>query len=398
MFTSVVGAVLGFIFWLIVARVYNDSDVGLAVALVSASGLIIVVSKFGFDSSIIRYMSKEKDKNAFINTCQTVTGISIIIISVFYLLGTDIWSPGLKFVTSSYIYIFAFIIYNVVSGLYILQSNIFIALRDTKYSFFQETINGLLKIPLPLILLPIFAAFAIFGSWLISTTIALFISIFLFSKKILPSYVPFPSIKKQKIKKIFNFSIANYMVGLFGGTLTYILPLVILNFLTSADTAYFYIAFSIVNILFVIPTAFSMSLYAEGSHEEKEFLTNLKKSLKLAYILLVVGIIGIVIFGPYLLLLFGKNYSSGGYVLLSLLAISSLFIVLNWSYNAYLRINFKMKELFAIQFFVTVGTILFSYFTFKFLAMGLEGIGFSYLIFQGIMSGYVLLRLRRIMS
>ena len=48
-----------------------------------------------------------------------------------------------------------------------------------------------------------------------------------------------------------------------------ILPIMVLNVLGAEQAAYYYIAYAIAALLFMIPSAISMSLFVEGSHGEE---------------------------------------------------------------------------------------------------------------------------------
>ena len=56
MFSSLTSAGSGFFFWLIAARFYSTSDIGLASAIISAMGLIAMLSLLGFDISLVRFL------------------------------------------------------------------------------------------------------------------------------------------------------------------------------------------------------------------------------------------------------------------------------------------------------------------------------------------------------
>ena len=66
MMTPVVGSLLGFIFWMVVARFYSTAEVGLAATIFSAMGLIAAFSGLGFNIGLIRYLPKEDDKQGMI--------------------------------------------------------------------------------------------------------------------------------------------------------------------------------------------------------------------------------------------------------------------------------------------------------------------------------------------
>jgi hypothetical protein len=56
-----------------------------------------------------------------------------------------------------------------------------------------------------------------------------------------------------------------------------VLPILITNLIGVKFSAYFYMAMMIANLLYIIPTATSQSLFAEGSHIETELKMHLKK-------------------------------------------------------------------------------------------------------------------------
>jgi len=56
MFSSLTSAGSGF-FWLIAARFYSTADIGLASAIISAMGLISMLSLLGFDCFSVRALN-----------------------------------------------------------------------------------------------------------------------------------------------------------------------------------------------------------------------------------------------------------------------------------------------------------------------------------------------------
>ena len=58
----VLNAAFGFIFWIIAARFYSNDDIGIASALISSIGLLVLLSGFGLVDSIIRYLPRERQE------------------------------------------------------------------------------------------------------------------------------------------------------------------------------------------------------------------------------------------------------------------------------------------------------------------------------------------------
>jgi O-antigen/teichoic acid export membrane protein len=171
-----------------------------------------------------------------------------------------------------------------------------------------------------------------------------------------------------------------------GGISSMILPLIITTLINSEATAHFYMAFTIANLLFIIPSAVTTSLFAEGSAKE-EIKEEIKKSIKFISIFIILGIILILLFGRYFLLLFGKTYSSEGYILLNILALSGIFISINSIFSIILKIKKQMKKLIIINSISAIITVGLSIIFIKFIpTLGIKGVGISWLIGQAIVS------------
>ena len=228
MATTVVGSLLGFIFWILVARYYTPHDVGLATALISAANLLVVWSLLGFGFGILRFLPNENDKQGMINSCLTITFLFSIILSTIFILGVDIWSPALSFVRENIIFILFFGVFVFTDSLTRLHQFIFMALRSVELSFIQNTTLSVLK-PMFVLYLVAFGVFGIVSSWAISACIALIISTFFLIPRRVHSYLPIPTVKKKIIKDLFYISSGNYIAENFAAIPNSVLPLMIVN-------------------------------------------------------------------------------------------------------------------------------------------------------------------------
>ena len=122
-----------------------------------------------------------------------------------------------------------------------------------------------------------------------------------------------------------------------------------LPFTGAKFSAYFYLDMIIANLLYVIPTATSQSLFAEGSYGEIELKVHLKKAIKIISLILIPAILVTFLFGKYILLAFGKVYSSEGVIFLQILAISGIFLSINYICNAILNIKHKIKVIILLK-------------------------------------------------
>jgi O-antigen/teichoic acid export membrane protein len=371
---------LGFVFWIIAARLFTPEQVGIGSALVSLINLIAGLSLLGLNIGIIKYLPTAERKNDKINTVLIVTSMTAFLVSTIFILGLSIFSPKLIFLKINIYFAFFFIFSMVILTASICFDSIFVAYRSTKYALIKGIIFSVTKIIL-LFLLIGYGAMGIFGSWTIAAIFGILVAImFLITKfdfKISFQY------DVSILRKIFKFSFINYLAGLISSLPIFLLPLIIANNLGLESAAHYYIAMTIASILFMVPTATTQSLFAEGSHNEKLMKKHIGKSIKIVAYIVIPLMILTYLFGDYILLIFGKNYSIEGYRFLQLLAISGIFVSINAVYGAIFRIEDKVKELMIIS---TIGTAITFILTYLLLNKGLFGIGIAWMVGQIVIS------------
>lgn len=378
-----IGSVLGFVFWVIVARYYTPFEVGLASATLSASIMIATLANPGFGIGIIRYLPSAKENSIkLINSFMTVaSGISIVL-SVIFLISIDLFSKNLAYINSSYLYGLIFVLFTLCILLVQMQDSIFIAKRKSEYILLKNLILNI-RILFPVLFLSV-GSFGIFASYGIAFVLALIISTLFLIPRIIEGYFPNIYIDKFLIKKTLNYSIGNYIASFFEMAPGLLLPIVIATVLNPELTAYFYIAWTVAGILYMIPRSVTTSLFAEGSHVDTIFHDELIKSIKLILILVIPSMGAIFLLGPKILYLFGKNYSENAIVLLQILTISTLPLAINSVYFAKWRVEKKISNIITVN--ASIATITLAcgiYFASDF---GIIGFGIAWLFAQIVMS------------
>lgn len=203
-------------------------------------------------------------------------------------------------------------------------------------------------------------------------------------------YSPFPALQRESVNELVHYSLGNYVAGLLWtrGVPSFLLPLMVINVLGAEANAYFYIAWSIALIIFMIPGAISWSLFVEGSHHEELLLPNTKRALKLSLLILVPAIAIIFVLGNKLLLLFGQSYSNNATILLWILALSTLPMCINELYLTVNRVRKNMKRLIMVSAIAACLSLGLGYFLM--IKMGLVGVGVGWLVGQALVAVLVL--------
>ncbi|MEK6935322.1 MAG: archaeosortase/exosortase family protein, partial [Nanoarchaeota archaeon] len=219
MIGTLVMSILGFVFWMIGARLFTTEQVGLATTIISVMGLITSFSLLGLNAGLIRYLPTSKHKDKKINTAFTLVAIVTIIISTIFLLSIKTFSPKLMFIHDNIILAFIFMIFMIFASFSSLIDSIFIAHRNTKFILLKNTIFSFLKIIL-LFTFVWLGAYGIFTSWMISLIVAFLVLFLVLIFKF--NYKPNFAIHDSIIKKIGGYSFGNYIAGFIGGLPTMI--------------------------------------------------------------------------------------------------------------------------------------------------------------------------------
>lgn len=386
MLTTLSGAGSGFIFWFFGARLYSEENIGLAAAIISVIGFIAMFSRFGLDIGIIRYLSKDDDKTGMINSCLTIIFLAATIFTCIFLLNLEFLSPKLIFLKDNIVLAILLIVFTSANAILMTQSNVFVALRNTKYSFIQNLV-AMLRI----VILPLFVAWGLTGLY-ISYGLGLFVACIFgnfFIKKIYLAYKPWLTIKKNVVNRIFRFSFKNYIATIFEGFPTFLFPIIILNVLGAEQSAYFYIAWSLSSIISIVPKATSMSLFAEGLNNSNNFRHDFLKASKFIFSILCPLIIVFYIFGKNILSLFGTNYSDNAYQILWILSIANVPYSINILYITIKRIQTKMIDVILIYAFVGLFSIIGGHVFMQW--YGLLGIAIAWIVGNGIVAIIILI-------
>lgn len=183
---ATIGAVTGFIFWIVAARLYSTSDVGMASAIFSAMALLASLSKLGFDIGLIRYLPDSDNKAKIINACLTISTIAAIVLSITFISLTFVSMPSFSLLHENIYFILLFISSVALYSFISVQNSIYISLRVAKLSLLHNSTWGILKIFFAIFFVS-FGLLGLFSSWGVAMAIALVVGIYL-CKLTLPNY------------------------------------------------------------------------------------------------------------------------------------------------------------------------------------------------------------------
>jgi O-antigen/teichoic acid export membrane protein len=386
--TFVLGG-FGFVFWIIIARLYKPENVGIATTLISIMTLLSSFTILGLNSSLTRYLPQSTHRHELINTAFVIVTLAMLLPAAIFFLGLPLFSPQLLFLRSNVFYMLTFILFTIFTSWNILVDSIFMAFRAAGNILVKNMLVSILKLVLPFALVTL-GAYGIFTSSASALALGVLagLTILSFKFKIRHSI----SVDLSLIKKYSVFSLANYLVVFIRTMPSLVLSVIILNVLSAKYAAYYYVASSIQSVLLIIPIAAEVALLAEASHNEAELKKYVKKAFAMAYVILIPATALIVSYGYILLQFFGKSYATEAFEFLQLYCISTIFTALLLISTAVMNVKHKIKTLVISNVAVAILTLCLCI---AFISSKLVGIGWGWILGQaiaGLVSLYFIIR------
>ncbi|KUK16751.1 lipopolysaccharide biosynthesis protein, partial [Thermococcus sibiricus] len=318
----------------IAARLYPAEDVGVASAIVSALSLTFQLSMLGMGSAIIRFYPDYGEKA--VGSALVVTSVASLVISIVYGL---IMLTSKSFKELGWGFLGLFVVLSVLETVYNIFYTYAVARRIAEHAFLQSLLfSGRFLFLVFLASLGTLGMVIAFGLGLLLALGYVMIMVGL----------PKVMLNGEFLREALHFSAGNYFAGILNVIPTYLMPTLILSMLGKEEAAYFYIAFSIGNIILLVPNAINTSFFVEGSHGLRNIKETLKRAVAYSYAYLLVALVGVWLFGGYVLRFFGEGYA-GGLPLLRLMVIGGFPAVVVGFASTVLNIQKRVRVLMAVN-------------------------------------------------
>jgi O-antigen/teichoic acid export membrane protein len=337
--------VLGAAFWLLCARFFTVAQIGVATALLSATVLLAYVSQLGLNSSIIRFLPNASDPDAEINNGMLLSFGAALVLGACYVAALPLLAGRLAFVRHSPFDAVAFVLFGAMTTLVLYKDAVFIARRNAKYNLFLDGfVQGGTKLALPVAFIGL-GAFGMVAATGVAAGVDVLLSIVIMITVL--GYRPRIRLHPQAIRQALGFSSANYFANLLNLLPTLVLPIAIIDELGARAAGFYYVAFSVANLLNAIAYSTSQALFAEGSHGDMDKRALMRKSARLLAVLTIPTAFLVAVVAPFVLKVFGKEYGTHATTTLAVLALGLLPVsACSWA-TTLLRVNGQLKALLA---------------------------------------------------
>ncbi|HRQ42064.1 MAG TPA: oligosaccharide flippase family protein [Chloroflexota bacterium] len=381
MITRLVGPGGSFLFWALAARMISAQELGLASAALAAAAFLSSMAQMGIGFALIRYLPHEKNPIRLTNLALEAVGVLSVVIALLFILGVQVWSPALVLLRSHWLVTLAFIVTIVAYSLIQLLNAAFVARRQPVLSFHVSSTQTILSIFFFLMLTFWLDGYlAVIVAYLFSFIISLVLAVFAFLPRSEPGFQLTFTIP-QKLRTPFSrYAVANHAAQQLIQAPGNLMTIVVINMLGPNVSGFFFVAWAIVQGVFMVAGSVAYSLLAEGANKPELTATFTRQAFKLGLPVAAAFTLFLLLLGKPLLAIFGQEYVQNSLVPLWLLSLSIIPSVTIAIFFSMLRIRSTIGVLVILAFIWLVFSLATTtFFMWKF---GVNGVAFGWSLSQ----------------
>jgi O-antigen/teichoic acid export membrane protein/glycosyltransferase involved in cell wall biosynthesis len=336
----------GFLSWLLAARTFPAAEYGLASGIVSAMMLCVLIATLGIDSAVITLFPQHQAHPARLlkTAIGLVAGATLATAGAFLLL-TRIVFANLGVIAETPAYLGLFLLLSVLGAINTLLDQISVAFRRGDQVPVRSVVAGLLRLAL-VGLLPLAAGanfVVIIVAWVVGNLGACLLGAAQLWRVLVPGGAT-PAGEPPFARRLLRVGLPNYLLTLADRAPALILPIVATEIISPVANAYWYTVWMMALIVFIVPTAFGTSLFAEAARHPDALRAGIRRALRTSAVL---GGLGAVVLGgvaPALLAILGPDYAAAGVTPLRILVATVLPLTLTQVYFAVCRGTRRLSE------------------------------------------------------
>ena len=386
---------LGFLFWLLAARLFPPDKVGLTAGVVSAMMLCTQLALLGIGSAFIAYFPRhQRQPSALLDTAVSIVVVSSLAAGALFLLLASFSFDELRVVGGSGLYVVLFLAMCVFGTLNILLDQVSIAIGRGGQVLSRNVVFGGLAVALLLLLHQVVddaSSLALFSLWIGAGVGACALGAAQLWRA-LEGYRYRPRLDRGLRGPLVRVGLPNHALTLTERVPGLILPILVTELLSPTQNAFWYAVWMMAWVVYIIPISMGMALFAEASHRPESLARAVRSGVGSSLLFGVVSAATIALLAGPLLGLLGSRYAAAGATPLRILLIAFVPLTLVQVYYASCRATGKLSE--AIVTGTVSGVVALGAAALAARSFGLAGMAWTWVATQYLTGLWALVRLR----
>ena len=389
---------LGFLFWMVAARVASATEVGLAAGAVSGMMLCVQLGLLGVGAAFIAVYPGHPDRPALLDAAISLALVVGFAAAAVFVGIAAVGLSELDILTSSAAYALWFLLAASAGTVGVVLDQISMALGRGDQVLSRNVLNGVVT----LIPLGVFAALLgaptsieLFSMWAIGAMAAFALAIRQL-RGTAPEYRFRPRLPRLIARALVSDGLGHYALTCSERLPALILPIVITETLSPELNAYWYSVWMMAWAAYVVPVSVGIGLFAEGSHRPASLRAASAKAARSALVIGGAVAVALGLGAPLALGALGPAYAAAGVTPLRILVLGVVPLALVHAYYAVARVRKVLGEAIvtaAVTGLVGVGAVAVAG-----RSNGLAAMAWAWVAVQVLAAAWSALRLRSIMG
>jgi len=338
---------LGFLAWLVAARLFAPPEVGLASGAVAAMMLCVQLAVFGIGSAVIALFPREREapgpllNNAFVSVVLLAIATGVAFLAVARALFSELdLIAAVPFLAAS------FVAMTVFGAVNVLMDNLSIAQRRGDQVLVRNIAFGIATLAIPLALASSFpghGAWLILAAWTAAGLTACLIGV-LQVRRSLPRYRPRPSLDTRLVGGLVRVGLPNWALTMTERGPALLMPVLVTELISPEANAFWYAAWMMAWVVMIIPISVGQTLFAEAAREPEQIPDATRHGLITALGLGLAAALAMILLARIALGLLGAPYAEAGENALRLLVLTVVPFSLIQAYYAICRAGGRLRE------------------------------------------------------
>jgi O-antigen/teichoic acid export membrane protein len=392
--TKVATLGLGFLFWLVAARLFPPSEVGLAGGVVAAVMLCVQLALLGVGSAVIAMFPAHQERpGRLLDTALTGSLVTGAVVGLAFAALAAAAFTQLQVVGARPAYLALFVAMSALGTAGVVLDQISTTLRRGDQALSRGLLNGVLSLVAVAALasVPAAGSMALFACWVAGVAAAFALGA-LQLRHALARYRFRPRIAWPLVRPLVVVGLPNHALTLADRAPGLLLPVLVTELLSPAANAYWYAVWMMAWVVFVIPVQVGMTLFAEAAHRPEAIDGLVRHAVRWSLALGVAAAAGLALVGSLVLSLLGARYAAAGAAPLRALVWGIVPMAFIQAYYARCRAASRLGEAIAVA--VASGTLTVAVATAAGVASGLTAMAVGWVGVQALAGVWATVRLR----
>ncbi len=385
-------AVIGLGYWGLAARFFTPGDLGAASALISMLVFLSAISQLNLRVALLRFIPEAGSRTgAFILLCYGAVAIAGLAVGIAFIATMQVWVPNSPMLEqlSQINFALFFVASIVVWSFFNMQDGLLTGLGQAIIVPFENGLYGIAKLALLVVLATWTGQAAVFVSWTLPAAFLVVAVSLYIARRLIPAHTARTGSRRLPMtpRALVRFMSLDYVASLFATTTIALMPVIVVSVLGATNGGYFYIPWVIITTMMLIPQYTVASFTVQAVDAPADIGAQARQTLIHVMRMIVPLIIGLMLFAPLLLEIFGPKYADEGTAMLRLGLLGLLPMSVNVLFLGIARVQRRGRAIVTTQATLTIVTLVVSITLLP--SLGIVSVGGAWLAANSLVAAYV---------